>query len=242
MNDEQDAMLAAALRYIRYGWPMLPLAGVEPDGADGWRCTCPSGPRCPSPGKHPRTRNGLMDATLEERVVRGWFRSFLNLNIGIRTGISCDVLDLDTEGPASLARWTGTPLGDSPADTILSIWAGPVAQTGRGFHLFARPESAGNRSHMLPGIDFRSDDGFFVASPSRHISGRRYTWLRLGKLERRLLPSAPPWLHDLLYPSECAFLLRSGRRCSKTVSHVHGEVIFRSSIEKRWEATAINGP
>ena len=238
MTDDPEVMLAAALRYVRYGWPVLPLAGIEPDGAGGWRCTCPDGPRCVSPGKHPRTHNGPLDATLEERVVRGWFRSFGNLNIGIRTGISCDVLDLDTEGPASLARWTGAPSGDSPADTVLAIWTGPVAQTGRGFHLFARPESAGNRTHMLPGIDFRSDGGFIVSPCSRHISGRHYTWLRLGKLERRMLPAAPPWLRELLYPTECPFVLRSGRRCSRTVSHAHGEVLFRSSIETRWEATA----
>jgi hypothetical protein len=242
LNDDDDRrmandpdpgfMLEAALRYVRYGWPVMPLAGVSlRDGT--LACTCPAGAACASPGKHPRTSNGLMDATTNAAVVEGWFQSFGNLNIGIRTGVVCDVLDLDAGGWQSLARWMRAPELASPDETVLSLWSGPVVRTGNGYHLFIQPSRVGNRAHLLPAIDYRSDGGYIVAAPSLHVSGRRYEWIRKGKLVQGQLPAIPDWLHDLLNPATCPFILRSGRVCAKSGSHQHGDLVFTSSIAMR---------
>ena len=54
-----------ALRYARRGWRVLPLFTAS----DG-RCSCAAGQSCDHPGKHPRTRNGVKDATTDERSLK----------------------------------------------------------------------------------------------------------------------------------------------------------------------------
>ena len=49
---------AAALRYAGLGWPVLPLHSIR-----GGSCTCSRGAKCDSPGKHPRTEHGVIDAS-----------------------------------------------------------------------------------------------------------------------------------------------------------------------------------
>ena len=49
----------AALWYLQLGWKVLPCPSV----ASG-RCTC-GDPACKSPGKHPRTTNGVLDASAD---------------------------------------------------------------------------------------------------------------------------------------------------------------------------------
>ncbi len=58
--------LDAALAYARRGWPVLPVHSAE----DGGRCTCEKGRECDSPGKHPRTRHGVKDATTDEGQIK----------------------------------------------------------------------------------------------------------------------------------------------------------------------------
>ncbi|HEY9145185.1 MAG TPA: bifunctional DNA primase/polymerase, partial [Thiobacillus sp.] len=62
--------LAAALKYVRLGWAVLPLHSLQ-----NGQCTC--GKRdCPSPGKHPLTElvpHGVHDASRDEQRVTEWF-------------------------------------------------------------------------------------------------------------------------------------------------------------------------
>jgi len=68
-------------------------------------------------------------------------------NIGLRTGLSFDVIDLDNEAAVDAleqARGGREPL------------QGPVVQTGHGFHWYAKPTGVGNRcgrssGRRLPG-------------------------------------------------------------------------------------------
>src|SRR5262245_32630479 len=54
----------AALWYaVAFGWSVVPLHGVDAPG-----CTCGK-ENCASPGKHPRTKNGLKDATTDPKTI-----------------------------------------------------------------------------------------------------------------------------------------------------------------------------
>jgi Bifunctional DNA primase/polymerase, N-terminal len=185
MTDVADAMLD----YAENGWPVVPLHGIRQTPA-GARCTCWK-PDCRSPGKHPRTWNGLKDATTEVWMVREWLTRYAPpLNVGVLTGVVFDALDVDgIEGLASLLRFGGiTP----------DQFRGPVVRTGRGFHLLVAPTGAGGHGGLLPGLDYRGVGGYVVAPPSVHENGTVYARLRWS--EGHLPPPAPDWLRDLLFP------------------------------------------
>lgn len=189
-------LLAAALAYAARGWPVIPVH--EPRAGGG--CTCPQQERCDRPGKHPRWARGLLehglkDASTDPERIHAWWRRWPHANIGLRTGIGFDVLDID--GPAGWAAL------DSWAAEHGVRLVGPAAQTGSGgWHLLLAPTGAGNRTSLLPQVDYRGRDGFIVAPPSAHPSGRRYRWQRHP--DGLALPAAPPALHGLLAPTRPA--------------------------------------
>jgi hypothetical protein len=156
--------LTAAFAYARHGIPVLPVH--EP--AIGGGCSCDKGMRCDHPGKHPRLRHGLNDASTDLRQIELWWERWPHANVGLRTGIAMDVADVDTEeGWHGLCHLLG---GEMPA--------GPQVRTGSGgWHFWFRPTGFGNRVHLLPGLDWRGIGGYVVAPPSRHLRGD-YRWLR----------------------------------------------------------------
>ena len=78
----KNSRLAAALRYARRGWYVLPVHSVR----EG-RCTC-GDPNCSRPGKHPRTLHGVKDATTDPEVIRGWFKQWPGANIGVAGAVA----------------------------------------------------------------------------------------------------------------------------------------------------------
>jgi hypothetical protein len=101
-DDRLGAMLDIALNHARLGRAVLPCHSVR-----AGRCTC-GRPRCSSAGKHPRTSNGVHDATTNPAQIAVWFRCYPAANLAVATGaVSCvDVLDVDPkhDGPGTLAR------------------------------------------------------------------------------------------------------------------------------------------
>jgi hypothetical protein len=133
------------------------------------------------------TKHGLLDASTDTAVVTAWWDTWPTANIGLRTGITFDVLDLD--GPEAIGSLQEVAPGYKHT--------GPVSATGRGFHLLFEVTGAKNGAGMRPKLDFRGQNGYIVAPPSLHPSGHRYTWSRPSDLA---LPAAPYWLLDLVYP------------------------------------------
>lgn len=172
--------LTAALAYARHGIPVLPVHEPVPGG-----CSCDRGPSCERPGKHPRLRHGLTDATTDPRQIELWWHRWPEANIGLRTGIVMDVADVDSEeGRHGLRHLLG---GDLPE--------GPQVRTGGGGrHYWFRPTGFGNRVRLLPGLDWRGIGGYVVAPPSRHPRGD-YRWVR-GPAAT--LPSGSPLLRSLI--------------------------------------------
>ena len=165
MSNEQAALeLASLLRS-----PVFPVHTPLVD-----RCSC-STPECSSIGKHPRTDHGLHDATLDPETIRSWWQRWPDANIGVRTGITFDVLDIDSE-PAGRALAIAAEL--TGADTTACWNGGPMSTTGRGSHILYLPTGSGNGAELLgiKGVDWRGAGGYIVAPPSLHYSGTRYRW------------------------------------------------------------------
>jgi Bifunctional DNA primase/polymerase, N-terminal len=195
------ALRAAALAYAQVGIPVLPLHA--PTGKD--RCSCER-PDCDRVGKHPRWHPrlisaGLHDASTDPARIDAWWSAWPAANVGLRTGIACDVCDIDTpEGMRAVQHLLGEDL--------------PTVRTGSGgYHVYLAPTGAGNRARLLPGVDWRGAGGYVVAPPSQHSSGERYRWVQ-PPVDG--FPPCPPELRRLLVAPPP---LPSGVHSPTTVHH-----------------------
>jgi hypothetical protein len=188
-------LLEAALGYAARGipvypvhWPRAILGGVS------LACSCPRGPACDRPAKHPLLRHGVKEATTDPDRIGRWWRYWPQANVGLATGIVFDVLDID--GPAGLAALRQL---EEVADLRL---CGPLVATGGGgWHHWFTPTGLGNRPpHGLAHVDWRGRGGCVLAPPSRHITGRTYRWL-VG-LDQAPLLEVPAALLGLLDPNQ----------------------------------------
>lgn len=151
---------------------------------------------CRNVGKHPRTMNGLKDATNDQAQIDRWWKSWPGANVGVACGPSgIVVIDIDPrhDGDESLRDLIeGKDWPDTP--TVLT--------GGGGVHYYfkAPPDVVIRNSSSLlgPGIDVRGEGGYVVAPPSWHESGRQYEWetgLAPGDIKAAYLPD---WLSQLL--------------------------------------------
>ena len=166
----------AALDYASRGWPVFP---VEPGGKR------PLGRLVP---------HGLKDATTDAEVVEGWWNKVPEANVGLVTGVTFDVFDVDTDGWPSVA---GLTVEHGP------MTLGPVAMTpGGGVHDLFMPTGLGNRAGFLPGCDWRGAGGYIVAPPSLHPNGGTYEWAIAPDDPELPLVEAPAWLVKHLTKSQ----------------------------------------
>jgi hypothetical protein len=175
----------AALAYAARDWCVFPVYETAARG----HCAC--GRDCGrDAGKHPRwhredLRHGLKDATRKPDVICRWWTRWPDANIAVRTGDGLLVVDVDgPEGEAALAALEARYGTLPPTRT---------QRTGRegGRHLFftsAFGHTIGSRS-LGPGLDLKADGGYVVVAPSRHASGRQYTWLS----DCAAVPLPPSW-------------------------------------------------
>ena len=84
-------LLEGALALAATGWAVLPLHTPV-----GGACDCRR-PGCTSPGKHPRTKNGLTDATADADQIGSWWTMWPHANIGI--AVPTGVVAVDVDGP-----------------------------------------------------------------------------------------------------------------------------------------------
>ncbi len=169
-----------ALLYAQVGWPVIPLHSVE-----AGRCTC-GRDDCGSPGKHPRTINGLRAGTLDRDQIIEWWSRYPQANIGVITGQESGIVVLDCDaGKGGLDTLAELEREYGQLQTKFAITGG-----GGRHYVFRHPGGRiGNRSGILPGLDIRGDGGYIVAPPSNHASGNQYIWDRQYKIS-----SIPDWL------------------------------------------------
>ena len=84
-------LLAAALFYASLGRKVFPLQWP----VDG-KCSCKDGAKCGTPAKHPRTENGLKDATTDQAVIKKWWRRWPRANVAICMGDNLVTIDVDS--------------------------------------------------------------------------------------------------------------------------------------------------
>lgn len=176
----------------------MPVHSIE----DG-HCTCADGAVCSSPGKHPRTRHGLKEASADRATIERWWKRWPDANVAIVTGAGSGLVVLDVDGyhggDDTLAELVDE---HGPLPSTLQVVTG-----GDGMHyFFAHPgeeirNTAGRK--LGQGLDVRGDGGYVVAAPSLHASGKRYEWVDVDvapapmpawMLERlrKPMPAAPP--------------------------------------------------
>jgi hypothetical protein len=182
MTPGDAKLLAAAVRYAALGWPVLPLHTPDHEG----RCSCGRA-GCSKPGKHPRTRHGLRDASADPARIQAWWATWPNTNVGLITG-ALVIVDVDgTQGREALAALQRAHRPLPPTLTAL---------TGRGMHVYFRAGThriANSAGRLGAGLDVRGRGGHVVAPPSLHADGHRYGWRT-----RRRPASLPSWLAQLL--------------------------------------------
>jgi hypothetical protein len=212
----------AAEIYAAFGYPVVPMHAPRPGG-----CTCPDGPGCPDPGKHPCLRGWRRLASTDPGVVRGWWRRWPDANVALATGARFDACDLD--GPAGAEALRAALAHRHPAEH-----PGPVARTGGGgWHLLYAPTGLGCRVRVLPGVDWRGQGGLIVVPPSRHASGRAYRWVRPLAGE---LPTVPDGLRARLVPPQPE--RRSTPPASVAIPGGRSERYARAALDREARAVA----
>lgn len=171
------SLAAAAVSYAERGWAVFPL---------GRRSKAPAISR-DAGGR------GLHDATTDPDRVARWWQRHPDHNIGLRTGVAFDALDVDPRH-GGLEALTDLCAGRASVD-------GPTVVTGTGgWHVYVRTTSGGNRAGFVPGCDWKSANGYVVAPPSVHPdTGQRYRWHEDFGPDTPIVP-APAWLLDALRP------------------------------------------
>ncbi len=178
-----EIFLNYALSYAESGLPVIPLHTINHKGY----CTCGMGKDCASPGKHPETKNGLKDASIDIEKIKGWWpRGVLPGNIGIVTGGKTGLVVIDTDGDEGLDALGEERVKELQDESV------PCVRTGRGFHYFFRSQiPVKTKTGFVKKVDVKSEGGYVVAPPSKHISGVCYEWV---KKPDRGFPDVPSWV------------------------------------------------
>ena len=162
-------LVGFAIDYSRRGWPVFPLHTALGDG----KCSC--GLDCKKPGKHPRTKHGFKDATVDQQQIRQWWKQWPDAPIAIATGAASSMLvvDIDPRSGGDKTWWRlVNEHGLPPAGLVVTTGSG-------GSHYYMRAPGYPVKSKagaLGKGVDVKCDGGYVVAPPSLHDSGARYSW------------------------------------------------------------------
>jgi hypothetical protein len=244
-NSTSTSLLNAALAYAERGWRVCPLYEPLTDG----KCSC-GRVDCNSPGKDPRTRHGLKEATTDTTHIQSWWTQWPNANIGIATGRDSGLAVLDVDRPDSLNGWQ--------SDTL-------TAETGKGQHLYFSLNGTAVKNSVRKlgdGLDLRGDGGYVVAPPSRHANGVTYTWRNFDSKPQQV----PAWIvqsnpilegerNDTLFKIACAMRAKGkgqdeiqselhlvNFRCIPRLSDDEVRKIAESAMRYEPETAALVGP
>lgn len=182
-------MKTKALELAAQGYRVFPCHTVH-----GAACSCED-TYCTSPGKHPRTKHGVHDATKNPEKIEQWWGVWKDANIGIATGVNGGVVGLhvvDVDDPLVWERLVYTENHGVEPSTL-------TAQTGSGgkhFYFSTIERLRNTKAKVSVGIDTRGEGGYVLAPPSNHVQGS-YSWLTPTWMPVAPLPS---WLAKLIEP------------------------------------------
>lgn len=184
--------MQAALEYAARGWAVMPCHHMRLDENFDRACSCGRAD-CGSPGKHPRPRRGVHDATTSDEQIVGWWRHTLpGSNVAVATGAASGIYVVDLDGADAIAEWDAMEMLYGATATLAAITG------GGGRHLyFALPPRVrlpNTAKRIGAHIDTRGDGGYVLAPPSNHRSGRAYRWENWPAMPAPM----PGWLNRLL--------------------------------------------
>lgn len=178
----------AALDYAQRGWAVFPLQERS---------------------KEPAVAGAYKAATSNMATVLAWWARWPDANIGLATGRVSGVWVIDLDGDEGRASWE--QLAEEHPEVVDETL---VASTGKGYHLYWRlPKDVpdpGRRIGVRPGIDIIGGNGYLVAPPSVHPSGRTYEWLNPDAMPIE----APQWMLELQRPKPAS---RAQQPASSTI-------------------------
>jgi hypothetical protein len=186
MNEDPSGLTieAAALGYMRQGWPVFMLGRSKRPVAN-----CPA---CRQPG-HDRagcgclTCHGFYAATTDPARLTAMLARVPRGLLAIRTGTASGLCVVDID-----------PRNGGRLDTALMAPTATVATGGGGWHLYYR-HPGGPALPALPGragVDIKGDGGYVAAPPSVHPgTGQRYRWAG-----HRAVSEMPPALRAAIAP------------------------------------------
>jgi putative DNA primase/helicase len=158
-------------------------------GIGNGHCRCPRGASCSHAGKHPRTPQGVHNATRDKKQIKSWFKKRPDSNFGVATGGGIFVVDVDGKVGRDSLDALQAEHGTLPRTVTV--------KTGKGHHLYFRYDGVrvGNSAGRLgKGLDVRGDGGYVVGVGSVHSSGKIYRYIEGRALFEIELAHAPQWL------------------------------------------------
>lgn len=207
--EQSNKLLHAALIYAeKFNFQVLPLHSIHKG-----KCTC-GHIKCSSPGKHPILQHGVKDSTSNPEEIRALWTRYPFANVGIRTGKESGifVLDVDTKGADGRETLAELEREHGQLPNTVTVITG-----SQGLHYFFRyEEGIGNKVNFAPSLDSRGDNGFVVAAPSTHVSGRRYEYELSSHITDTPIAKAPQWLTSMLITP---FMVMGERPKAKPSSH-----------------------
>lgn len=203
-NEFNNELLSYAIHYAKLGYPIFPLHNLEKRYGI-LQCSCKNGIDCSSSGKHPRTWNGLRDATTDVNKIITWWENHPSANIGLLTGKESGifVLDIDIKTDVAIPYNGEITLEKMQKGYRLLLKEDfepiPITLTaisGSGSrHLYFKYNldlpCKNSASAIGLGLDIKSDNGYIIAPPSNHKSGNKYQWFSFNTP----IEDAPEWLH-----------------------------------------------
>jgi hypothetical protein len=221
-----------AVEYAERGIPVLPLHGKLPRIPAAHTPGDPLYGQCK--GECGREGHGVHDATTDPDQVRKWWRRWSHTNIGLRTGVLFDVIDVDgPRGRDSLQRFLAEHGGGVPV-------GGPRVRTGSGgWHLYVAPTGLPDQIGVLESVDYRAADRYVVAPPSHHpTTRRRYQWVPGRGLDTPL-GQVPEALRERLTPRPTDRQHQPAPTRPAEPGHPYGRAVLEAEIAR---ITGARGP
>jgi len=155
MNDRQQELVDAAVRYAEMGWPVFP---------------------CHPTGHQPLVEKGFYAATTNRQQMLLWWSRWPDAAIALRTGEEAGVFVVDVD-----PRHGGDIFLDEleaehgPLPHTVEYQTG-----GGGRHIYFKwpgKRVKCSTGQIASGIDIKGDGGYVILPPSDHKSGNTYNWL-----------------------------------------------------------------
>lgn len=107
--------------------------------------------------------NGCLGASANVDLINDWWTDSPNANIGLATGHTIDVVDIDgLPGQTSRVQHWEDIFGRIDSDALAKV---NTPRPG-GMHVYVPATGDGNKAGIVPGIDYRGRGGYVVAPPS----------------------------------------------------------------------------